>query len=633
LKVVTKPWGKEVWLELNDKYCYKRIYIKSGTRTSYQYHNKKLETNYIISGEAEVWLENDEGIVEKKSMKSDDFFTVLPGRKHRVIAKTDIILQEVSTPEVDDVIRIEDDTRRNDGRLEYEHMPPAICILTAGKGTRMGQYGKHVNKSLLPIDNVAMISHAIEKTDSNYEIVVALGYKSNQVREYCEAAHPDRKFIFVDVENFEGPRSGPGTSLLACKKYLQRPFYFITADCLIEGDLPAMGNWLGVYPTSIPEIYSTVDVKNGQAIKLINKNKNGYSHAFTGLCAIQDFETFWSELENNMADSGEMVSAFYDLSKYKSMKAVSLKWHDAGTIDNYLKANSRFTSEKMGIPKSTGQFIYKVGDNVLKLFQQNVESRVKRADNLGKLVPEIKYHGKNILSYKWEEGTTLYNKLDFAEKFMNWSVENLWEKEDVDITKQCYQFYRDKTLERVSMILSENSKIESDKSYIINGKKYHSLDYYLKKIDWSKVCEGSIPTKIYHGDLQFDNIVLTPNSDFKIIDWRESFGSQHDYGDAYYDLAKMYGGICMNYSGMKDENNYSCTFENDEASYEYSQNAELKDLEQKFPEWASNNSFDFDKIKTITALIFLNMSPLHDNGFDDLLFFHAITKLHECLES
>lgn len=192
MKVVTKPWGKEVWLELNDKYCYKRIYIKSGTRTSYQYHNKKLETNYIISGEAEVWLENDEGIVEKKSMKSDDFFTVLPGRKHRVIAKTDIILQEVSTPEVDDVIRIEDDTQRNDGRLEYEHMPPAICILTAGKGTRMGQYGKHVNKSLLPIDNVAMISHAIEKTDSNCEIVVALGYKSNQVREYCEAAHPDK---------------------------------------------------------------------------------------------------------------------------------------------------------------------------------------------------------------------------------------------------------------------------------------------------------------------------------------------------------------------------------------------------------------------------------------------------------
>ena len=123
MKVVSKPWGKEIWLELNDKYCYKRIYINAGTRTSYQYHENKLETNYIIDGKAEVWLENDEGIIEKKVMKKDDFFTVVPPKKHRVIALTDIILQEVSTPEVDDVIRIEDDTSRGPGRIDSEHLP------------------------------------------------------------------------------------------------------------------------------------------------------------------------------------------------------------------------------------------------------------------------------------------------------------------------------------------------------------------------------------------------------------------------------------------------------------------------------------------------------------------------------
>jgi mannose-6-phosphate isomerase-like protein (cupin superfamily) len=121
MKTVSKPWGKEEWLELNDKYCYKRIYINAGTKTSYQYHMEKLETNFIIEGEAEVWLENDSGIVEKNIMKAGDYFTVRPPKKHRVIAITDIILQEVSTPEVDDVIRIEDDTNRGDGRLESEH--------------------------------------------------------------------------------------------------------------------------------------------------------------------------------------------------------------------------------------------------------------------------------------------------------------------------------------------------------------------------------------------------------------------------------------------------------------------------------------------------------------------------------
>jgi len=54
-------------------------------------------------------------------MKKDDFFTVAPPKKHRVIAITDIILQEVSTPEVDDVIRIEDDSQRGDGRIDSEH--------------------------------------------------------------------------------------------------------------------------------------------------------------------------------------------------------------------------------------------------------------------------------------------------------------------------------------------------------------------------------------------------------------------------------------------------------------------------------------------------------------------------------
>ena len=130
MKTIYKPWGKELWLELNDKYCYKRIHINAGTKTSYQYHIKKLETNYIIKGKAEVWLENDEGVVEKKIMKAGEYFNVTPPRKHRVIAITDIILQEVSTPEVDDVIRIEDDTNRVNGKIDGEHETPGVLILS-----------------------------------------------------------------------------------------------------------------------------------------------------------------------------------------------------------------------------------------------------------------------------------------------------------------------------------------------------------------------------------------------------------------------------------------------------------------------------------------------------------------------
>ena len=151
MKIVTKPWGKEEWLELNDKYCYKRIYINAGYKTSYQYHNFKKETNYIIAGEAEVWLENDEGIVEKTLMKAGDYFNVTPPKKHRVIALTDIILQEVSTPEVDDVFRIDDEFARADGKIEGEHQTPDVLILASGLGSRLGSLTKQINKALLPI--------------------------------------------------------------------------------------------------------------------------------------------------------------------------------------------------------------------------------------------------------------------------------------------------------------------------------------------------------------------------------------------------------------------------------------------------------------------------------------------------
>ena len=79
-------------------------------------------------------------------MKAGDFFTVAPPKKHRVIAVTDIILQEVSTPEVDDVIRISDDSNRGDGKINHEHLKPALCILTAGVGSRLENLSNHNNK-------------------------------------------------------------------------------------------------------------------------------------------------------------------------------------------------------------------------------------------------------------------------------------------------------------------------------------------------------------------------------------------------------------------------------------------------------------------------------------------------------
>ena len=88
---------------------------------SLQYHEKKLETNHLISGKAEAWLENEKGEIEKSIVEAGDSWSIPCGRKHRIVAITDMVMLEASTPEVDDVIRVEDDTNRSSGRIEGEH--------------------------------------------------------------------------------------------------------------------------------------------------------------------------------------------------------------------------------------------------------------------------------------------------------------------------------------------------------------------------------------------------------------------------------------------------------------------------------------------------------------------------------
>lgn len=129
-KVVSKPWGKEIWINykkgenIGDEeklYVMKKLYIKKGTKTSFQYHLKKSETNFLIKGLVEAWYEVEPNKMDIKQLSAGAIWSIPPGVKHRIITLEDVILMEASTPEIDDVIRIEDDTLRGDGRIQSEH--------------------------------------------------------------------------------------------------------------------------------------------------------------------------------------------------------------------------------------------------------------------------------------------------------------------------------------------------------------------------------------------------------------------------------------------------------------------------------------------------------------------------------
>jgi len=112
VKIVEKPWGRELWIAHTDRYALKIIEFKQGSRSSLQYHIKKHEHIYVDSGKLQVELEDDNGEMETVLLGPRDVIENRPGRKHRVTAIEVVRLIEVSTPELDDVVRVEDDYNR-----------------------------------------------------------------------------------------------------------------------------------------------------------------------------------------------------------------------------------------------------------------------------------------------------------------------------------------------------------------------------------------------------------------------------------------------------------------------------------------------------------------------------------------
>ena len=112
MKYIPKPWGSEELIEINDKYMFKRLTMKKGNRCSLQYHNKKHETIYVISGILSIETGNSQHSLVSKIYKSNDSLALSPGVIHRMEAIEDCIYLEASTPEIDDVVRLSDDYDR-----------------------------------------------------------------------------------------------------------------------------------------------------------------------------------------------------------------------------------------------------------------------------------------------------------------------------------------------------------------------------------------------------------------------------------------------------------------------------------------------------------------------------------------
>ena len=112
VKFVEKPWGYEKWLAVTDDYALKEIFLKKGCRTSFQYHEKKEEHSYLIKGRLSIEEDDENHQIVVNEYEVGEITHAVPFARHRVTALEDSIYIEVSTPYLDDVVRIEDDFNR-----------------------------------------------------------------------------------------------------------------------------------------------------------------------------------------------------------------------------------------------------------------------------------------------------------------------------------------------------------------------------------------------------------------------------------------------------------------------------------------------------------------------------------------
>ena len=522
-----------------------------------------------------------------------------------------------------------------------------VCILAGGVASQMGELTKHANAAILPINFKASISYMIEKFPEDIEIVIAVGHKKETVIDYLTLAYPNRNLKFVEVDRYVGPGTGPGYGLLSCKNNLQCPFVFAVADTIILEEIPKPEeNWFGIAPTKETEKYCTVKIKNNLVYQIDDKIKCDNKHLFIGLAGVKDYEHFWESLENNKEPlRGEIqVSNGFKSLIEKRLVPIGFTWFDTGTPESYKEAHLNFSGAGQSFDFSkNNEFLYFVNGKVIKFFadEEITRKRVERAKNLIGLTPKIDGYRGNFYSYKKVDGQVLYSILNsqIVNDFLQWAKRDLWkeinlsENEKKEFREATQKFYYEKTIKRLDEFYNK-TKINDDFN-IINGVQIPPLKELLNKIDWDSVCD-SVPVK-FHGDLQFDNILVTRDekshlTKFVLLDWRQDFGGLAHVGDLYYDLAKLYGGMTISYQLIKN-GEFSFDMSGSSVYYNFHVKNDLMEAREEYETFLVKNDFDLKKIKLITALIFLNMAPMHNEPFNLMLYYLGKNILYKSLKN
>jgi dTDP-glucose pyrophosphorylase len=484
------------------------------------------------------------------------------------------------------------------------------CILAAGLGSRNNTISG-LHKGLLPIENVPMISHIINKFDKEKQIIIAVGHKAEQIKSYLKFVHSDRKIKFITIDKYSGKGTGPGYSLLQCRKYLQCPFVFVPIDTFIDENIQfnVNNNWIGVTKILKQDSKRYCLIKGKQKLESIYYGKGNL--AYNGIAGIYDYLDFWKSLEkpNLINNEHQVTTAFEGISNVKLQYFKNL--YDTGTEESYLKIKKKFSKEIV-FPKNN-ETIFIDNNKVVKYFSDETkcQNRVKRAKYLKNFSIKIKKLGSNMFGYEFIEGKLLSNISNkevfskFLEKYIKFAFMNNISNNSKKFQSDCEYMYKIKTYQRIKIF--QNKEIDNIK--YINGIFVEPIINIINKIDWNKITTNAIPSN-FHGDLQPENIIISKNNKIFLIDWRESFGKDLKIGDFYYDLSKLYHGLIINGTIAK-EKKFSIKIKKNRAEISYFSKNNLLKFNKILELFCQKHNIDYSIVKLLGALHYLNIAEFY----------------------
>ena len=488
-----------------------------------------------------------------------------------------------------------------------------FCILAAGKGTRNTSV-QGLHKALLPLENKAIISHIINTVPNNIQIVIALGYKAEQIRSYVDHVYSNRDIEYVYVENYDGIGSGPGLSLLNCKEHLQQPFIFTSADTIIDEGFvfdELEENWIGAANIELEDSVKYCLVKGS---KYLDKLYYGTGNrAYIGIAGVYDYKKYWESLEAHkiIKDEYQVIHGFDGLDK---IRLLDFTWHDTGNNESYNKARASYSKEVVAVKNKEAIFMENGG--VIKYFYDSDKclKRIERTKYLNGSCPSVKKLNDNMLAYNYVNGKLLSNVIDenglqcVLKYFGNYFRDDKFQKSE-DFLNDCKKMYKEKTYKRVESWTGK--QIDSIK--YVNGIEVFPIKEMLEMIDWEEIYKNSIPAR-FHGDFQPENIIYNKSYEdeepFTLIDWREGFGDSIEIGDLYYDLGKLHHALLVNGQFMLDKH-YNIDESHANASISYHIKSNLLTLHTYFKEYCKNSKLNWENIELLSIIQYITISPLY----------------------